>query len=204
LHITTKCRTWYEKIAHLFHSQQKLVSAPAPEAASSEAASAKEAGPEPVLAASLAESAVNHHGNLRLVNPARPRDVHPWFFRSWGDIIAAPLASRAEAVSLSQNGVHNHLVPVKERMDRVVISPERVAVSVEGGYTKTRIQKSEPAQVAGKQEVFKKTSDLDEASPNAVLKARIPSVGGVVLLLAASCENVPRQRNEEDDTPSVE
>ena len=189
---------------YLFHSQQRLVSAPAPEAASSEeAASAGEAGPEPVLAASLAQSAVNQHVILRLVNPARSRYLHPRFLRSWGDIIAAPLATRAEAVSLSQDGVHNHLVPVVEGMDRVVLSPERVSFSVEGRHTKARIQQSKPAQVAGKQKVFKKASDLDEASPDAVLKARIPSVGGVVLLLAASCENVPRQRDEEDDTPSV-
>ena len=86
-------------------------------------ASAAEAGPEPRLASSRNVASVHHHVGLRLVNPARPRDLHPRFFGGRGDLVSWPLVAGTEAVSLLLDGIHDPLVTVVERVDRVVISP---------------------------------------------------------------------------------
>ncbi len=58
-----------------FHFRHDSIAAASPEAASSKAA-ASEAGPEPLLAASLVP-AMDHHVPLGLVDPAGSWRIHP-------------------------------------------------------------------------------------------------------------------------------
>ena len=109
----------------MFFRMRQLVSATSAEAGARppDTASAAEARPEPLLASTLVVTSVHHHVGLRLVDPARPRDLHPRFFGGWGDLVSWPLVAGAEAVSLLLNGIHDPLITVVEGVDRVVVSP---------------------------------------------------------------------------------
>ena len=109
----------------MFFKMRQLVVAASLEAGARppDTTSAAEARPEPLLASTLVVTSVHHHVGLRLVDPARPRDLHPRFFWSGGDLISWPLVAGTEAVSLLLDGVGDTLVAVVERVDRVVIPP---------------------------------------------------------------------------------
>ena len=109
----------------MFFKMRQLVVAASTEAGARppDTASAAEARPEPLLASTLVVTFVHHHVDLRLVDPARPRDLHPRFFWSRGDLVSWPLVAGTEAVSLLLDGIHDPLVTVVERVDRVIISP---------------------------------------------------------------------------------
>ena len=109
----------------MFFKMRQLVVTASAEAGARppDTALAAEARPEPLLASTLVVTSVHHHVGLRLVDPARPRDLHPRFFWSRGDLVSWPLVAGTEAVSLLLDGIHDPLVTVVERVDRVIISP---------------------------------------------------------------------------------
>jgi hypothetical protein len=118
----------YHKIGNS-HVQHASVAAAAtiarprpPEAASSEAS-----GLRPLLASVRLVASV-HYVASGLVNPAWPLNLHSRFFGRWRDVAAWPLATSSEAVGLPDDGVDDPLIPIVERMHRILLAPERVAI----------------------------------------------------------------------------
>ncbi len=108
-----------------------------PEAASSEAS-----GLGPLLA-SVRQVASVHYIAGGLINPARPLNLHSRFFGRRRDVVAWPLATSSEAVGLPDDGVDDPLIPIVERVHRILLAPERVAILIRWGDEKSRIQQPE-------------------------------------------------------------
>ncbi len=172
----------------MFIQLQQLVATTSTEAGPRppDTASAAEARPEPLLASTRIVASVHHHVGLRLVDPARPRDLHPRFFRGRGDLISWPLVAGSEAVSLLLNGIHDPLIAVVEGVDRVVITPQGIPILVSSGDTEARVEQPETSQIAGEQKILEESSDLAEARPDRVLEPGFAPVGGVILLVATA------------------
>ena len=92
-----------------------------------EAASSKASGLGPLLASEWLVATM-HYIAGGLINPARPLNLDSRFFGRWRDVVAWPLTTSSEAVGLPDDGVDDPLIPIVERMHRILLAPERVAI----------------------------------------------------------------------------
>ncbi len=89
-------------------------------------------------------------------------------------------------------------------MYRVFVTPQGIAVRVSSRNADTQVQQSKTSKIAGKLKILEESPDFDEASFDGVLEPGVVPVGGMVILVTTSGEDVAGQRDEEDDLSPVQ
>jgi hypothetical protein len=160
----------------------EVASASAASVGSSEPASAKASGTEPRPPPGGRVASVHHNRRLRLVDPPGSGHLSSRFF-GWGsDVSPRPLLAGSEAVCLLLDEVDNGLIAIVEGVNRVLLTPHRVAVFRAEGDAQARVQDLE-FQVVAEKKILKVAPDLCQAGPDAGLEPRIRPVRGMPIFL---------------------